>query len=742
MPINSRFDGHKEDDDGNAPHYAHSHADRPWEPLADHLALVARGNESIDGAASFAASFGGRDWGMLLGLWHDLGKYSAEFQAYLRRQNGQEAQLETLPGKVDHATAGAQHAAARFPDTVGRILAYCITGHHGGLLDAVGEGTGRTSLNQRLKKRICDVSAAPHDLLEQPQPAKPLMQWQSAFDVSVFCRMLFSCLVDADFLATESYMRPDKAADRVRELPTPADLLPRLDAHLAKVASDADDTDVNRARAEVLRQCREKADSPAGLFSLTVPTGGGKTFSSLAFALKHAAKHDLRRVIYAIPFTSIIEQNVDEFRKALGADAEVVLEHHSNLDPDKETVWGKLASENWDAPLVVTTNVQLFESLFACSTSRCRKLHRIARSVIVLDECQTLPIELLRATLDMLDVLRRNYGCTIVLCTATQPAILHRDDFTIGLKDVREIIDDPPALFSALKRVEVERSAKLEDDELVARLAEHDRVLCIVNTRKHAAALFQGLRSDVGEDGVFHLSAGMCPAHRSDAFSKIRERLGAKKSCRVISTQLVEAGVDLDFPVVYRALAGLDSIAQAAGRCNREGRDEIGRVVVFETDRKPPSQVRSGAEHAHEVACSHKDLLGLDAIEQYFRLHYWSQSDRWDHKNIMKCFSRGRHGLHFQFRQAADAYRLIPEAQMSIIVPYDARVRQLIDRLRAMPDPPGRNFSRKLQRYVVGVYERDLRTLCENQVIAQYHDRFHVLQKQEAYDRELGLRFG
>jgi CRISPR-associated endonuclease/helicase Cas3 len=471
------------------------------------------------------------------------------------------------------------------------------------------------------------------------------------------------------------------------------------------------------------------------------------------------------RVVYAIPFTSIIEQTADVFREALDNLKHEVLEHHSNLEPDdpqKQSDRSRLAAENFDASIIVTTNVQLFESLFANRTSRCRKLHRLAKSVIILDEAQTLPTNLLAPTLAALQELVRNYGSTVVLCTATQPAVERRERFTIGLESVTPIIDDPKELHQSLRRVTVERVGELADSDLAARLSDEQRVLCIVNSRAHAAALFRQL----DDPSAFHLSALMCAAHRSDVIAEIRGRLkpGASQPCRVISTQVVEAGVDVDFPAVYRAAAGLDSITQAAGRCNREGRltDEnsnpkLGRVVVFDYDEqshRPPPFVRIAANHFREVAPDHaEDLLSPAAVESYFRLHYWLKGGDdgrgWDHgregKSIMRCFGgEDGHPLHHQFREAAEAYRLIDDAQAPVLVPYGEKGRALIRRLEGMPETVEprvlRAFDRAAQRYVVGVREHGLRELLENQVLLERQGRYY-LANAAAYDNKLGLTF-
>ena len=475
-------------------------------------------------------------------------------------------------------------------------------------------------------------------------------------------------------------------------------------------------------RSDILRQCRAQAALAPGFFSLTVPTGGGKTLSSLAFALEHAQAHSKRRIIYAIPYTSIIEQTADVFRhvfKALGD--EVLIEHHSQADAaDKdETARSRLACENWDAPLVVTTNVQLFESLFAAKTSRCRKLHNLVGSVIVLDEAQQLPPAFLQPILDVLKLLVEHYGVTVVLCTATQPALSSTDYFDAsknlrGLHNVREIIDDPDALFDALKRVNVQLPTDWTTptpwSDIAAQLSAEDCVLAIVNTRKAARELQRLM-----PEGTLHLSALMCGAHRKDVIAHIKERLKAKREgrdtrpLRVVSTQLVEAGVDIDFPVVYRALAGLDSIAQAAGRCNREGRmDSPGRVVVFVPPEKPPlGHLRKGADAC--ISTLHgqaNDPLARGLFARYFTEFYHSVD--LDQRRIVGLLTVQPRDLAVKFRSAAEAFRLIDDADAAtVVVRYEAhqeRIESLLNTLAA--EGPQRWLMRKLQRYTVTIPQR------------------------------------
>ncbi len=451
----------------------------------------------------------------------------------------------------------------------------------------------------------------------------------------------------------------------------------------------------------------------------------------------------MNRVIYAIPFTSIVEQTADVFRNVFAELGEnIVLEHHSNVDPDdqeRETRLSRLAAENWDAPLVVSTNVQLLESLFAARTSQCRKLHNLVGSVIILDEAQTIPVELLQPCLAVLRELVADYHCSIVLCTATQPALNRRPGFPIGLEGVREIISDPVPLYQAMKRVEVQHIGRLTDEQIVDRLARETSFLCIVNTRPHAAKLFRQLRERTEDTAeLFHLSTHLCGQHRAGLLGKIRERLLAEKPCRVISTQLIEAGVDVDFPVVYRALSGLDSIAQAAGRCNREGKRSQGVVYVFDpVEVRHQGYLASVASSAAEVAPDFDDLLDPAAVTRYFELHYWKHADRWDRRDVMRCFPTPLQDFAFDFRTAAERFRMIDDAAKSVFVPYDHKSARLIEQLRR--EGPSRWLLRRLQRYTVSVFEPTYRQMLGHD-IEELPGEYAVLINPDSYDKHLGLR--
>ncbi len=759
---------------------AHVGAEGEPHPLIEHLREVARR------AALNAEWLKAPQWAHLAGLWHDLGKFRPGFQRYIRGVNGIDAHLEgKLPSGSDktHSAAGALHALKTLEAAWGppmaplaRVFAYLIAGHHAGLGDwetGVGKrllGTGAPDSLREYEEAKAACEAAAADLLpwpadftaQQALAAIPGPAGEQPLTVSLWIRMLFSALVDADFLDTEQFFDASKT-DRRQGMQPLSTHLQQLNAHLADKAAAvvtqgrANDT-VMQARATVLRQCREKATRAPGVFALTVPTGGGKTLSSLAFALEHAAAHGKRRVIYAIPYTSIIEQTADVFKGIFGDDQ--VIEHHSQADTDDrdETPRSRLACENWDAPLIVTTNVQLFESLFAAKTSRCRKLHNIAGSVIVLDEAQLLPPEFLQPILDALDVLVTHFGVTLLLCTATQPTLSSNKRFDPrqglrGLPTPTPIIDNEAELFEQLRRVDIHWPSDLHTarstESLVEELVPHDCVLVIVNTRNDAAELLKALDTATGT-ACLHLSAAMCGQHRADVIGEIRQRLTARRSgadlrpLRVVSTQLVEAGVDIDFPVVYRALAGLDSIAQAAGRCNREGLladGQRGQVVVFVRDiPKPLHAVRIGAQATRSVVHAGGDALSPAAFESYFPLYYADFPSRDKHGIVADLKKNAR--LEFQFRSAADKFRLIDEAdQASVIVPYESDKAPSIEPLLASlrNGAADRWLLRKLQRYTVTVRRKMVERWQVRGDVKELAPGLYLLIDTLRYNPHLGL---
>jgi len=690
-----------------SPFYAHSppanHPEVGWEPLPTHLLGVAERAEALARSAGLDEGFAAR--ARLAGLLHDLGKYRPEFQRYLKAIVSGERAV-----RAPHSAYGARQAEQLgVPD-----VAFAISGHHGGLVDKADltgrlEGVDPCNLLPHAQQDLPDLGQLQN--LPVPEDIR-----RDAIAADLHIRLLFSCLVDADFLETEAFLQPDKAALRPARALQPEQLLERLTAHVEGLSSQGL---VNECRRPVFDACLEGGRAEPGFFSLTVPTGGGKTLSSMAFALSHAKAHDLRRIIYVIPYLSIIEQNAEVFEQVLGS--EWVLQHHSlavaeagrrdGEDEDGDEGYARLATENWDAPIIVTTTVQFFESLFARRPSACRKLHSIARSVVIFDECQTLPPGLLEPILSVLKGLRDRYSVSMVFCTATQPALGRSDRLPQGLEGVREIAPDPPALFHALRRTSVQWP---DADETWSwqRVVDHmgeapDRqALCVVNTRPQAYDLTQALAEALGCEvtqahahGLFHLSTWMCPAHRLEVLATIKQRLKGREPCLVASTQLVEAGVDLDFPVVLRALAPLDSIAQAAGRCNREGERETGEVIVFvpEEDSAPKGWYEAGRAVTRALLkMGRLDIHKPEVFGDYFAQLYGGGS--LDQKSIQ---DKRR---HLEFEQVARDFHIIEQATQPVVVRYNEQANQLARRLE-QSDRPDRSLLRELQPFMVNVYE-------------------------------------
>lgn len=728
--------------------YAHSTPDTnkaDWQTLRDHLHTVGKQ------AAARARWFGGENLAQASGTLHDLGKYTGKFQQ----------RLEGAVPRVDHSTWGALIAKQEYPQ-LGTLMAYAIAGHHAGLANGQ-QGDRRSSLQDRLNQ---DYLGELPELLEDwrhevtlpesealPQDFTPRDD-RGAFQLALLTRMVFSCLVDADYVDTDNFYRhlERKRPRKENAGPSLKGLRDHLDQYLSGLPATGG---INPLRGAILTHVRAQASEPPGLFSLTVPTGGGKTLASLAFALDHAIKHGLRRIIYVIPFTSIIEQTAGVFREAFGQLGEAaVLEHHSALYDDPETdrqSWEKRhqAMENWDAPIVVTTAVQFFESLFADRPSRCRKLHNIAGSVVVLDEAQTLPLHLLRPCITLLDELALNYRTSIMLCTATQPALTKASGFKDGLENVRELAPEPVKLYDKLRRVSVRHIGPLDDDQLADRLRQHDQVLCIVNNKRHAHHLFQAI-SD--QPGAVHLSTLMHARHRSHVLAQVRAMLQAGKPCRLVSTSLVEAGVDVDFPTVLRAEAGLDSIAQAAGRCNREGRHnrDSSEVLIFATtnlDWAPPKELKLFAEAFRQIERQHRgDLLALKAVQDYFKELYWRLGrDKLD-KNDLLGLLAGARPDSLPLETLAAQFKVIESNTRPIIVSFDPKtgskdpvVEKALRQLAFAPDA-----ARKLQPFLVQVPLYVHQTLSQAGAIKaqapeKFGDQFVLLTNRKLYDTRIGL---
>ena len=702
-------------------------------------------------ARDFAQIFGADDWAFIAGLWHDLGKYSDDFQNYIKNAIGyesQEAHIEEGVSKngkcrVDHSTAGALYALEQL-GLRGRALAYLIAGHHAGLADWYPTDNGRAALSYRVENKLL-LETVPRGEIPQiilypelptSKPPTPQLSDGAKIDTSraLWLRMLFSCLVDADFLDTEAYMDAQKQQQRGQYLsfnPLKEKFDRYMESFVGKMGT------INAVRMQVLAECRQAAMKAPGLFTLTVPTGGGKTLSSMAFALEHALKYEKKRVIYVIPYTTITAQTATIFRNIFG---DQVIEHHSNLDVsdlDKENHASRLACENWDAPIIVTTTVQFFESLFANRTSRVRKLHNIINSVVILDEAQWIDVDYLAPILDIIAQLARPpYNVTFVFTTATQPALEKRSEFP-GLQNMREIINDPVYLHQQLQRVRIHwpsaEFAPMAWQEVAEKLQQYHQVLCIVNRRDDARDLYQYM-----PEGTLHLSRNMCGSHIEQVINIIKERLKNKQPLRVISTQLIEAGVDLDFPVVFRAMAGWDSIAQAAGRCNREGRVQMGEVRVFVPPTKTPVFLKKAENTTRELLqldSTRRDPLQPPLFKQYFELYYASKNS-YDKKAIMLALKD--HGnLEIAFRTAAANFKLIDESQQSTVVTLYGESEQCLAELRK--NGLERWILRKLQRYTVTiprqVHEQLLRAGDIEEIFPGVFAQIHVA----LYDQQLGF---
>lgn len=723
------------------------------EPVKDHLERVA------NKAAEFAEGFSSADCARLAGILHDIGKYSEGFQKYI---------LGNGP-RVDHSSVGASLIAnVKLDAKIRYPLAYCIAGHHGGLpnggssADSEEEPTLNARIRRKQSARDLVSSRFVEDGFELRAPEVPDFLRQNnkdSFVVSFWTRMLFSCLVDADFLATEEFME-GKGRERAGSC-----LLQELNKILEKELSSfyPPKSALNIKRCAILDRCKEMADGKPGFYSLTAPTGAGKTLASMCFALNHASRpdHKIERVIYAIPYTSIIEQTAQEFRDIFSP--ENVLEHHSGFDfdadelgtgdsPEKVKIMERLrlASENWDAPIVVTTNVQFFESLYSDKTSRCRKLHNLANSVIVLDEAQMIPVNQLRPCIEALKELVEHYECTVLFCTATQPAL----SSVVGEIDtIHEICSDVPELFDSLNRVSYLYQGKLDDETLVNQLLTQKQVLCIVDSRKQARNLYDLLNSELDDsESVFHLSTLMHAHDRSRTIASIKERLDKHLPCRVISTSLVEAGVDLDFPCVYRSMNGLDSIIQAGGRCNREGREssENSYMMIFEPDTSyiTPLEIRNRAAITRSLFTSHGfgqrgsngeskplPLHQPQYVEEYFDRLYEMRRNNMDKKDVLRRLSESN-VYSIPFRDIGRNFRLIDDVSFAVVIPCN-EIEHEIEAVRE--GFASTSTLRKLSQYSVNIYERARDELLSSGVIVCLYDDVYELQMNERYSSERGL---
>ena len=679
-------------------------------------------------AKTFAAEFGMGEWGRVLGLLHDKGKEKKTFQQHIIKESGLDSSVR-VEGDYSHAYVGALLARAQYPQ-IAPLIAQPIAGHHRGLYDYC-------DYVEEMKRGI------PKDVrLDAPTPIQdnklPKME---RYDLHHFIRLLFSCLVDADSLDTEAFMNPEQAELRGNHT-SMQDLLTMLEKHLQKIRENAPNTEVNRIRNYVQEQCVKESEGEGGFYSLTVPTGGGKTLASVLWALDHAVRNHLQRIIIAIPYTSIIVQTAATLKSIFGEDN--VLEHHSNVNPEgikNEDLRNRLqlATENWNYPIIVTTNVQLFESLFSNKRSDCRKLHNIVKSVIILDEVQTLPLSFYKPIVNTLNTLQRVFGASVLFTTASQPILSGRIEGANprasfdALPSVHEIIPTEVRLHDKLRRVELNflEGARSYDD-LSEELSKHNKVLCIVNTRRDAKELYERLP----KEGIcLHLSRMMCPAHVSAIIGQMKDAIKTKSNqpVRVIATQLIEAGVDIDFPVVFRQEAGLDSILQAAGRCNREGKQKICTTYVFSLGKEhplPPGFITQ-TNNARLNMGQDYDWFAPEAMACFFKqLH--SRIDSFDSMQMEKLLYKPQ----CEFEEAARQFHLIDDQTISVIVNWGDSINlyhQLISQ------GPSYSLMKKLAQYSVNIRERDFKKLQNIGAIEEPFENIFAITNPYFYDSDKGL---
>ncbi len=691
--------------------------------------LEAHNTHVAELAALFASEFGCGDIAHVMGLLHDKGKEQTEWQKYIRGVTGYTPKYAKIKSGPNHAYIGARIAQILYPQ-LAPLIAQPIAGHHRGLYDYC----------EYIEESDKDIPK--EVLIPESQPcAMPRLQNLKSYDLHHLVRMLFSCLVDADSLDTEGFMNPEQSSLRGVHT-TMEELLSKLEEHISHLKERSEETEVNRIRNYVQEQCVKESRRDAGFYSLTVPTGGGKTLASVLWALHHAVRNRLHRVIIAIPYTSIIVQTAATLKAIFGE--ENVLEHHSNVNPDdiknrEQRERMQLATENWDYPVIVTTNVQLFESLFSNKRSDCRKLHNIVKSVLILDEVQTLPLDFYKPIVHTLDTLCRLFDTSILFTTASQPVLTGRIEGTnpsIGfdaLHAVHEIIPEEARLHDKLRRVEL----KIDDtpksyDEIAAELAKHQRVLCIVNTRRDAKELYERLP----KEGIcLHLSRMMCPAHVAATIQHIKSALKGENGCpvRVIATQLVEAGVDIDFPVVYRQEAGLDSILQAAGRCNREGKNGICTTYVFSLGKEhslPPGFI-SQTNNARLNMVGRYDWFAPETMVAYFKqLH--CRIDNFDKQQMQELLYKSA----CEFEEAANRFHLIDDQTIPVLINWRDSIN-LYQRL--LSEGPTYQLMKQMAQYSISIRKSDFDKLEKMGAIEEPFESIYVITDPAFYHHDTGL---
>jgi CRISPR-associated endonuclease/helicase Cas3 len=761
--------------------------------------------------------------GKLIGLLHDLGKYSEAFQKYIGSATGLINQDEDeyvdskgLKGKIDHSTAGAQYiwnltkGNKIQKQIAAQLLALSIASHHSGLIDCltidgennfdrrISKADNKTHLEEVVRKAEPEIVEKIKILMNDPECFGAILQVLNKiahfeknetiirFQTSLMIRMLYSCLIDADRLDSANFENPQDVKKRQNGKYISWELLiDRLEEKLMKFDNNPEKNKVDKLRKLIADACLERSSDDIGVFTLTVPTGGGKTLASLRFALHHAKKHKLDRIIYVIPFTSIIDQNAQVVRDILevekNEEGRIILEHHSNLMPEIQNWKNKILTENWDAPIIYTTSVQLLETLFSGGTRSARRMHQLANSVIVFDEIQTLPIKTVHMFCNAVNYLTKHCNSSVVLCTATQPLLNKVDENKgrISFDKTNEIMPDIETLFRDLKRVEVENKIKpqgWETDEIaslaIEQTNESGSCLVIVNTKKNAQVVYEAC-SKLAEYPVYHLSTSMCPAHRMEKLTKIREKLG-KEPLICVSTQLIEAGVDVDFGSVIRFVAGLDSIAQAAGRCNRNGLREIGKVFVINPAKETIDSlidIKKGKEVSERILREMKqadseipnEVIHPATMDRYFQYYFYTRASEMTYPvdvgrddNLLELLSINSNSvgeysrindkqpdIYFRqsFKTAADAFKAIDAPTQGIVVPYSDKGKKTVaDLFSQFAVEQQFVLLKKAQRYTVNVFPNVIKKLKDEEALCEVPEiEVLVLSDPRYYHSEFGL---
>jgi len=786
-------------------------ADQEVQSLETHLL------EASQIAKTLASKINSPEAGELIGLLHDFGKYSTDFQNYIQSATGllnpdldsDYVDAKAQKGKIDHSTAGAQwvwDALSKYGKNgegklCAQILALCIASHHSGLIDCL-KPEGENGFEKRIKKSddLTHISEcnnnADSKILDKAQQlantaliaslfkqlklvvASTQSETIKPFYLGFWTRFLFSCLIDADRINSADFENPAQAA--FRNKPVSWDIaINRFELFLTEKQSATDNSEINAIRRSISETCKNRAQDAQGIYTLTVPTGGGKTYASLRYALHHVKKYELERIIYIIPYTSIIEQNADAIRKAIEQEDDQtpwVLEHHSNLEPENQSWHSKLAAENWDSPIVMTTMVQFLETLFSGGTRGVRRLHQLANSVIIFDEIQTLPINCTHLFCNALNFLVTHAKTTAVLCTATQPLLDKLDKPEKGqllIPEENELIHDVSDLFNKLKRVNISNKIKPEgwsEDEIadlaMSELTDKGSCLVIVNTKAWAQALYIKCAEVVDKESIFHLSTNQCSAHRTELFNKIHKRLDAELPVLCFSTQLIEAGVDIDFASVIRFLAGLDSIAQAAGRCNRNGRLATATVHVINPTQETINQlidIKEGQEKTKRVfsEIDGKDLLAPSVMALYFKYYFYERAKQMDYplsekkagktdETLLNLLSENKLNngknvplyLKQSFMTAGKAFKAIDAPTHSVIVPYghgECLITELCGISEKFDAACFYTCLRQAQKYSVNVFPHVWKKLIELDAISEIQGEGIYYLEKRYYSPEFGL---